>query len=250
MNLKSYKSFNFIHIPKCGGTSFRKLLADTCVENEIQDEEIYIVGQHGISNNHNISQLSEDQLNLLKKRTLRVIGGHHKYNEIESYGIFQEKEIFRYTILRHPVERFVSHYNFFHYKLNYHNCGGIKLNDLNEKRLRQYVKLYENLLLRYIGNVERPKAVGVSNIMKISLFNLFHDFGAYGILEYPNESQMWLKKETPDWLTLSQGLPRYNQNKVESNLKDVYLEIIQEGNQEDITFYQKAVDFLHIKSID
>ena len=241
----TYESFNFVHIPKCGGTSFRKLLNQTAHENNVSENELYIVGCNGIPNEKNISQLSEDDVESLNENgLLRVIAGHHKYQEVEKLGIHLKGQTFNYTILRDPVSRFISHYNFFHYKLNYHNCKDISLNDLEEVKLRKFVKLYANLHIRFIANVLRPRAVGIDNLIKIALYNLFHEFGAFGVLEHPIESQKWLHDSSPEWLTVRGALPEYNKNKMEMSINPERLAIIKEGNQADCEFYEKAKKYL------
>lgn len=249
MTDSKYESFNFVHIPKCGGTSFRKLLNQTAHDNNIQAEEIYIVGCNGVPNEKNISQLSEDEVDHINQQSLRVIAGHHKYEDVQKKGIHLKGHPFNYTILRDPISRFISHYNFFHFKLNYHNCKDISLNDLEEVKLRKFVKLYANLHIRFIANVLRPKAVGLDNLVKIALYNLFHEFGAFGVLEYPEESQNWLHHSSPDWLKINESLPMHNKNKIEATIDPERIDIIKEGNLADCEFYSKAKEYLLNKTI-
>ena len=243
--MEGYKKFNFVHIPKCGGTSFRHLLNLTAQQNEILQEDRYIVGLNGIANDKHITQLNKEELSDLSYSSIKVIAGHHKYREIEDHlEIEHTKNIFHYTILRNPIDRFISHYNFFHYKLNYHNCQGIKLTELEPRRLDKYIKLYANLHIRYLANLKYPKLFDYENQFKVAWFNLLHEFSCYGILELSEKSKEILRQKSPVWFTFYDEMKQTNSNKVEYELSDEIINQIRTHNLLDIRLYNLAKDHM------
>ena len=94
------------------------------------------------------------------------------------------------------------------------------------------------------GDITRNTNETLYVTLENSLGQVLIQFGAFGILEYPTESHNWLTEASPEWLTITESLPAKNTNKINYEVKESVIDIIREGNQADLTFYNTAVDFL------
>ena len=239
---EDYTHFIFTHIPKCGGTSFRKLLNTSAQESGVDKDVIYIPGQNKLPNEANIDRLTDVELRKLNSKNVRVWGGHHKFGELVGKRLITSKVFVPYyfTILRNPVERFISHYNFFHYKLGYHNCKEIHLNDLDKNDLLKFIKLYSNLQVRFISNIKRIKAVGLDNMTKIALYNLYFLYGSFAILEDMGNIITILNKTCPTWITFNSELSHSNQFSIDESINPDVIALIEKHNYYDMLLYEKA----------
>ncbi len=103
--------FVYIHVPKCGGSSFGAALRIR-----------FIMSQASISLNQGNPNLSGDdyiksdyaqreiELQRLLERNVKMISGHVRFGP--SLDRARTKGYKLITLLRDPVERFVSHYNY------------------------------------------------------------------------------------------------------------------------------------------
>lgn len=103
--------FVYIHVPKCGGSSFGAAMRVR-----------FILSQASISLNQGDTRLTGDayilsdyaardaELQKLMKRKVRMISGHVRFGQTLRKP--EAKEYKLITLLRDPMERFVSHYNY------------------------------------------------------------------------------------------------------------------------------------------
>ena len=84
---KTYDSFIFTHIPKCGGTSFRKLINDSALASGIADEQLYIPGFNDLENDKNIDQLKGKEKESFMGSSYKVIAAHSKFNLHKEYNL-------------------------------------------------------------------------------------------------------------------------------------------------------------------
>ncbi len=85
----SYERIYFIHIPKCGGTTVRDLLARTYSRKKCHFKRIHP---------------DSDWLN---RADLKLFAAHNRVQRLEEMGANLE-EAFVFTVLREPVERVIS----------------------------------------------------------------------------------------------------------------------------------------------
>ncbi len=245
-----YNSFIYTHIPKCGGTSFRNYINDSAIASGVDKNTIYIPGCNGLSNDKNIPQLTDDELADVKKQKIKVLATHAQYNVENQYGLDIDKP-FYFTILREPVARFISHYNFFYYKNGYDNLKGVMLNDIKKDKLIQLLKRISNIQVKYLSNIKHIKIVGLDNMLKIAKYNLLYEYQCFGILEYINVSLDDLRKKSPDWINLQMDFPEANTNKSSKyELDEEVIEIIRENHKHDISLYQFALDIYKKNLVD
>lgn len=238
---KQYRSFIFTHIPKCGGTSFREYINTAALASNIKKEAIYIPGFNGLAHDKNIGQLNEKELIELQKKKLRVIANHAEFGVEKTYKL-KIKQPFIYTILREPVSRFISHYNFFYFKNGYKNCKGVSLNDLPDDQLHHLVNMLSNIQVKYLSNVKHIKIVGLENMTKIAKYNLMFCYDDFGILENMSEALNSLREKTSGWLELSHTFPEQNKNKTKpkTEVSQRVVKLIEKYNRFDIELYNFA----------
>jgi len=241
MSKKEYDCFIYTHIPKCGGTSFRKFINDSALKSEVSDREIYIPGFNGLGNNKNIPELNTEELRQLQKKYLRVIANHAKFNVHEEYNL-NVKNPFYFTILRDPVKRFISHYNFFYYQLGYDNCKGKTLDDLDVENRKRIVTHLSNMQVQFIANVKHPRIVGEKNILRLAKSNLLLEYDCYGYIEEMDKSLEKLKLLAPHWLKIEASFPSLNKSGSHKiQLSTDTLDMISKANHLDVDFYNFAV---------
>lgn len=244
---KEYGSFVFTHIPKCGGTSFRKYINDAAIDSGLKLDNIYIPGFNELDNDKNIPQLDENEIKTLQKKELKILANHCKYGEDTAMGIKLESP-FNFTILRDPVKRFISHYHFFYYTLGYNDCKGVSLDKLNDKKLEVLLDKLGNIQVGYISNIKFKKVVGLENMLKICKYNIHYEFDAFGVVEDMKTTLHFLKKQCPSWLKLTGTFPTLNtSNSKKVNLPDGIIARIEEANKYDIELYQFSKNLLYTK---
>ncbi len=101
----------YIHVPKCGGSSFgaalrlRHLLSQATIDLNQGDPSL-----HGTARILDDYAHRRDQLHRLVARGVRMISGHVQYDARLHDGSARNHAFV--TMLRDPVSRFVSHYNY------------------------------------------------------------------------------------------------------------------------------------------
>ncbi len=237
---REHDGFIFTHIPKCGGTSFRQYFNVSAINSGISKDQIYIPGFNGLLNESNFEQLNKEQLDTLTKQQLQVIAAHCKYNVHREYSLSMQRP-FYYTVLRDPVDRFISHYNFFYFTLGYRNLKGVTLNELSTDRFDFIVKLIGDLQVRYLANFKYPKILGPDNMLKLAKYNLQYEYGCFGLLDYAADSIELLSFSEIPWITFNSiDLPKRNIGTVSYEISEEVLARIKDANKLDINLYQFA----------
>lgn len=281
---RQYKSFIFVHIPKSGGTSFRDYIYRLATASGVPVEKIHVPGYGGLSNEKNISQLTKQELVDFRRMNKVVLAAHCKYDVHKDFKL-NMADPFYYILLRNPVERFISHYNFFHRHLGYRNLKGIHLNDLNEYNLEEMLKRMANIQLSHLINGlnffksrqsgwERLQRYGKNFVRTISSGKFFpalpiginadeswleeaerlleEEYGAFGVLEKMDLSLAYLKMCLPHWLHFSElQFPQLNERiKLPDDelVEERILESIRKYNYFDIRLYDLAVKLLEKKT--
>lgn len=245
--MNNYSSFIFTHIPKCGGTSFRKYICDLAIQSGVTPDQIHIPGQLGLGNNKNLVQLGDSELQDIRGRQIRVLADHTMFRANEGLDVMLP-EPFYYTLLRDPVSRFISHYNFFCFKNVNHHLHGRALQDLAEDEFKLVLDKFSNLQVKYLANESKRKVN--RQILEVAFANLTRYFGAFGILEELEVSLDKLARVGPEWFDFSMQFPKLNSYSPSNNekLDSNILERICSANYFDICLYERAIALIYMDS--
>jgi len=128
--------FVFYHIEKCGGSSFRTMLYNFFVQNKIYNHNEIYVPKFVNNINFRLENLYKIQnsLGLQQFSKLKAIVGHVLYHQID---FLEENVKYRFSIIRHPVSRLISHYYFFDFPKT-----RIHMIDLSSNKFERLCKQY------------------------------------------------------------------------------------------------------------
>ena len=245
-----------MHIQKCGGMKIRKSLADAIIQSKnVNKENAYIPEHFGLSPYNVLINRNESDIENLSKKNLKVIADHSSYYSDEIKSLKLAKEVFYFTILRHPVQRILSTYNYFYYNefFNYDNCQGIKIHDLPEKKLNNFLRKNSEYFVKYLAgknwNIEKEVT---SQDYKMACDNLLKmDF--IGIQEFMPESMDILDVIIPQWLPINNNHKDYvnkGGNKSYNDIDEYLIDKIEKANYFDLKLYKQALVIFHKKYFD
>lgn len=240
---KSFDSFIFTHIPKCGGTSFRHFINESALASGTNINELYIPGCNNLPYNKNIGQLNQNEIIKLRKTKIKILANHSKYQEHKQLDL-NINNPFYFTILRDPIKRFISHYNFFYYTNGIDNLKNIPLNELDSNALEKLVGKLKNLQIKYLTNVKYVRAVGDENMFKIAWYNLMRIYSGFGVLEDMPMTIELLMDYSPSWISFKRNMPFLNQSnnnsQFQEGIKPSIIDLISKENYWDIKLYEMA----------
>ena len=147
--------FKFYHIEKCGGTSLRYILEDYFLRF-IDKNNIYFP-----------KKKNDD----IKNNDKEVILTHQRFNSSE---IKEDDKIFRFTILRNPIDRVISHYYFFDYKIY-----NMEMIDLSDEEFKNYCNCHGMHMCKCLDLLDENNNIYNDNILKLKINN----FNFIAILE-------------------------------------------------------------------
>jgi hypothetical protein len=240
LNMHEFGSFIFTHIPKCGGSSFRFYLNRCAISSGIKEENIHIPGCNGISNNKNLDQLNEIELIELRKRKIKVLADHSYFMWPDKINVLLDNP-FRFTILREPIDRFISHYNFFNYRHGNQDCKGITLQELPIDKFRWIVTMLANVQTYHVAGCHARDGINRNIVLEIAKYNLQNKFHYFGLIEKMSTSLDGLQEFAPIWLRLTEYIEHLNQNKLNYELDCCRLDYIRSINDLDLRLYHFAV---------
>jgi hypothetical protein len=207
-----------LHIPKCGGTSFRFMLKEIYGDRKVARLDIML--------SKNVTQLNEKPYHSAElPQDLRVIHGHFSPEVLRAHFPIPD-HIPYITWLRNPVDRVISNYYYLEHRLK-------DLLREEERGLNILSKMQRNLL-------EYAKSGKNRNRMSKFLQGLdLADFRFVGILEHFDRDA--------EELVQIMGWSKYNvlhynatPNK-ETLVKDKIRSKIAEWNHLDMLLYEKAL---------
>lgn len=242
-----FDAFIFTHIPKCGGTSFRHFINESAKKSGISRKERYIPGYNWLSVEKDFHRLSENKKEGFLSKRYKVVAMHIGYGWHTLAAPYMISP-FYYTILRKPVNRVLSHYQFFNKGKGRRGVKGLDINDLDSTKRKEVLSTSANLSILYILG-EAINGGEVTSMMKDdALENLDTKYDDFGLLEDPEKSIEVLKTKWPDWMQSISTLDHRNKSSKESpigNVSDNIIESIQEQNRLEIDFYDSAAQLFY-----
>lgn len=106
MPATSPRTLIYLHVPKCGGSTLNNLLK----RNVPGSARYYVTPQDVATSRRELAALPDDE-----KRQIRLLHGHLSYGWHEHLP----QEAVYFTVLRDPVARVVSHYNYVRFRTDH-----------------------------------------------------------------------------------------------------------------------------------
>lgn len=137
---------NFLHIPKCGGSTVRDYLRKYF--NKIRNNEertiplksIFVYGKTGKMGDLNIGNFKDESLDEFYGRGgdgICGIVGHYKYDSLALFLGNNNTYGNTFTLVRDPIDRMISNVNYL--KLNVNHRAHKRAADLNQRNIVDYL---------------------------------------------------------------------------------------------------------------
>ena len=180
----------FIHIPKCAGTSLRHAVSrslDECgLENHLSARVETRASVKAAEILKRDVQLVREQLLLyfMADPSCRFISGHFSFSEL-AYQQFSKEWSF-IILLRHPVERWLSHFFFNRFKKGSHTRINMELADfLNTERARELGSEYVRRLAPATRQINPVDTFSISqaleNLERLAMVGLVEKLDEFSV---------------------------------------------------------------------
>lgn len=171
----------YIHVPKCGGSSFgaalrmRYILSQSSISLKQGDPRLK--GREYILSDFTAR---DAELKLLMDRKVKLISGHVRYSRaLHQSGTFKYSFV---TLLRDPVQRFVSHYNY----LQRHHPNTNRPDTLDAFLDTEDAARIASQYLFYFSRFDQTMQVDTNRLVQRAIINLSR-FDLVGDLSAPKE---------------------------------------------------------------
>lgn len=134
---------NFLHIPKCGGSTIRRYLVNKFKRGDPKNSEtpIYVYGTEVRLGGPNAVYISLDNLgdstNDLLSTPCAGVVGHYSYNQLTDFLNSKKTVESTFTTIRNPIDRMISDVNYMRVRPNH--SGHSFASDLTNSTLVDYI---------------------------------------------------------------------------------------------------------------
>lgn len=241
----------FNRIAKCASTSFVELL-----------QKLSNVGKFDvIFNRQGAYDWTSQEVVILAAQISQILEGgtriayaqHFYYTDFSPYL----KNYGYVTLVREPVERMISSFNYYHYSTKEYIRKMLPKERRGETLLECVQKEHEgckhNLMTKYFCGHSQNCSNGSSSALQIAKYNLKNKFIAVGLVENLTLSVQLFQQIMPTFFPLMPAtelaklLPYANQNEKTSQPDSQIIKEIETRNQADIKLYQYAKDLFFSK---
>jgi hypothetical protein len=234
----------YLHIPKCGGTTLNSILA-----NNFPERERFYVDPHDIKGSREkLKETSESG-----RMSIRLLHGHLSFGWHE----LLPRDALYFTMIRHPVDRIISHYNYVRFRHNHSHY----LREIVEREamsIADYVRSgicdeLNNGMVRLLAGVEDivqapygesriPYGMNAPQLLDQALANIEKFFLAVGIQDQYDKSLLVFKAKLGlrDITYEGKNVGSKHYEKQSPTADDI--DAILEFNQLDLTLFETIRD--------
>lgn len=231
-------SLLFLHIPKAGGSTLNSIL-----EKHFDLESIFRI--NGVRPQESIDEFRN--LPEAKKKKVKFINGHMPFG-IHDFLPNQSTYI---TMLRHPVERIISHYyyvkrrpdHYLHERVMSHNMS---LKDYVNSGISLELENYQTRMLSSIGAKKSDENRSSTHMLKIAKRNLSENFAMVGLTEKFDETLILLKNRCGFKNIFYFKKNVTNNRLTKQGLSKDIIQAIEQKNLLDMELYQYAESIFQI----
>lgn len=230
----------FMHIPKCGGTTLHAILRD----NFPEDRRFYINGSDIAGSRAQLASLP-----VTKRRKIDLLHGHMCFGWHE----LLPRDAIYFTMVRHPVDRCVSHYNYVRFRADHSHylqeivesekmtiseyiSSGV-CDEMNNGQVRLLAGV-EDIVQEPYGDSALRYGTNAPELLERAIQNIDEHFTLVGLQERYDQSLLLLKDriglQDITYRSRNVGAQRYE--KVLPTAEDI--RVIKRYNQLDLALYE------------
>lgn len=209
----------FMHIPKTGGLTLRKIIDQQYMKNEI----------YHISRGVDVNKLKER----LNNGKIKAVYGHNRFG-IHKY--FSNRLFTYITLLRDPVERVISTYYYILERPQnrlHHLAKEVTFKQFVEESYSEFHIPVNNHQTRFLSGQKQPD-------LEMALKNMQQHFQVVGITEQYNESLFLMKKHF-GWKNIYyEKINQTSSRPKAADLPESLIQLIESKNELDLALYNAA----------